>query len=256
MSDINASVSRVRSLLLNPKEQAPTPDQVFTNLTYEYQQIYNELDSTNLPWTYHEQTVNVNGGGPDYLVTEPTGKVLFVTANPGCDCHGAIPLEFADLADISSTYRLFSPLDYGYSRDFNENGGPWTFGGLQIAFYRKDDGQLWFRLAPDICCCSLDNIKIVYSTGDWISNLSTDSTALLSQHHQLPETRTAQNLLPASEWLMDESANQARRANLDRSLARQEERYAKQFMYAKRMIHADESSERATFGESGWGAYW
>lgn len=248
MSSINTSISRVRSLLLSPKEQRPTADQLFNSLTMEYQNFVNEIDSTNLPWLYNSQTVRLNGNFIDYLVTNPTGKVLFVTANTGCNCHGAIPLEFADLADISSNCYLFSPLDWGVERDFGE---AWAVHfPFQIAFYRKD-GDLWFRLAPNICGCALSSITIVYSTGDWLENLSTDSVAVLTQHHQLVEVRTALNLLPGTEWIDNAEANQAKRVNLDRSLSRQEARYAQQFLYGKRMMTADLTTSRVSLGE-----YW
>lgn len=246
MSDINTSISRVRSLLLNPKENCPTPEQLFTQLCLEYQNYFNELDSSGLPWTMTEQTINVTSGQTDYLVTNPTGKVLFVVAYPENDAYGPFSLEFADLAEVSSDFYLFSPLDYGFSPDFNELiTFPWPF---QIAFYRKDN-NLWFRLAP--FAYNIESIKITYSTGDWLENLQMTDTAVLSQYHGLVEVRTALNLLPGAEWVGNEDANQNKRANLGKTLAIQEERYARQFLYGRRNITTPETTSRA-----GLGGYW
>lgn len=244
MSTINDSISRVRSGLLNPKAQSPTVDQLFTNLTYEYQNFYNEIDSTNKPWTYHDITVNVSASTTDYLVPITPGKILFVIAYPTDTNYGAVSLEFADLADVSSDFFLYSPLDFGFSPDFNELVNfPFP---LQIAFYRKDN-NVWFRLAP--FAYALTSIKIIYSTGDWLQNLTTESTAVLSNHHQLVEVRTMMNSLPAADWVSDEKTNQNRRNNLAMSLATQEARYAKQFMYAKRMMTADETNVRMSYND-------
>lgn len=241
---INSSISRVRSLLLNPKANAPTPDQLFTSLTMEYQTFYNELDASGQVWSFNEQTININSGTIDYLVTNPTGKILFVLAYPQNAYFGPVSLEFADLAGISSDFFLYSPLDYGFSPDFNEAiNFPFPF---QIAFYRKD-GDLWFKLPP--FAYALTAIKIVYSTGDWLTNLNTESTAVLSQHHALPDVRTALNLLPGCEWTGSEESNQNKRANLGRTLGVQEQRYYQQFIYAKRSMTADQVTVR---GDGYW----
>lgn len=258
MSTINDSISRIRSLLLNPKTAKPSMDTLFTNLTYEFQNFYNELSTSNLPWTYNEQIVNVTSGQTDYLLVNPTGKVLFVIAYPQNTAFGPVSLEFADLASISSDFFLFSPLDSGFSPDFNEAiNFPFPF---DIAFYRKDN-DLWFRLPP--FAYALTSIKVVYSTGDWLSNLQTTDTAVLSAHHALPEVRSALNLLAASEWVDESimvvngrktigSANQQQRNNLERGLLRQEAMYARQFMYAKREMTADQTSERVAYGSNRW----
>lgn len=246
---INDSISRTRSLLLSPKENCPTLDQLFTHLTAEFSNFYNSLDSSGKPWTYNDVTVSTSGGSTDYLVPVTPGKVLFVTAIPENNLFGPIGLEFADLANVSSNFYPFAPLDYAMSRDFNELiNFPFT---AQTAFYRKDS-DLWFRLAPFTNAVS--SVTIVYSTGDWIENLSIENTAVLSNHHHLVHTRAAMNCLPGAEWKNDENYNQLKRTNLAQSLAAAEQRYAREFLYAKRSLTADETSVRPSY-DDGFGAF-
>lgn len=195
----------------------------------------------------NEQTITVTSGETDYLVVTPPGKILFAVAYPENDDYAPFSLEIADLAEVSSDFYLYSPLDWGYSPDFNELiTFPWPF---QIAFYRKD-GDLWFRLAP--FAYNIQSVKLTYSTGDWLSNLQTTDTAVLPQYHALVEVRTALNLLPAAQWSGNEDANQNRRANLGKTLAIQEDRYAQQFLYGRRNMSVPETTTRHS-PLGGWG---
>ena len=244
MSVFNESLSRVDDLLVNPKEQMPSISMRFTHLTYEFQQLYNELSNSGKPWTYNTVSVTVNPGTTDYVVPNASGRVMFVMAYPVDANYNPVSLEFADLADVSADFWPYSPLDFGLAKDFNE---AWTLPfPFQIAFYRKD-GELWFRLPP--FAMTLTNIDVIFSTGDWIENLSTGDAAVLSQHHQLAEVRAAMNLLPAAEWTDDAAMNDAKRAALAQSLPEQEARYAREFLYAKRSLTRDMPVVRAAFGE-------
>lgn len=244
MSQINDSISRVRSLLLGPKDQRPNLDVLFTNLTYEFQNFVNELSNSGKIWSYNTVPINVNPGTTDYIVPGASGKVLFVIAYPLETNNNPVSLEFADLADVSADYWLYSPLDFAISRDFNEAWSvPFPF---QIAFFRKG-ADLWFRLPP--FAYTLTRIDVVFSTGDWIANLSTGDEAVLSQHHQLVEVRSSMNLLPAAEWWDDDTKNENRRKELALSLSNQEQRYARQFVVAKRTPTRDLPVVRAAFGD-------
>ena len=216
----------------------------FTHLTYEFQQLYNELANSGKPWTYNTISVTVNPGATDYVVPGASGKVMFVMAYPLDTNLNPVSLEFADIADVSADFWPYSPLDFALARDFNE---AWTLPfPFQIAFYRKG-GELWFRSPP--FAMTLTQIDVVLSTGDWVENLSTADEAVLSQHHQLVEVRAAINLLPAAEWSDDAAMNTAKRSALAQSLPAQEERYAREFLYAKRSLTRDMPVIRTAFGE-------
>lgn len=225
-------------------------DQLFSHAVAEFQSFINELSNTDLTWTYNSVTVNTTSNDTDYLLPITPGKVLFVTGTPYNNIYGPVALEFANLADVSSDFYPFNALDYSsYSPDFNEAiNFPFN---LQIAFYRKNN-DLWFRLAPNT---QWSSINITYSTGDWLDNLTIENAAVLSNHHHLVHTRAAMNLLPAAEWKKDEEYNQLRRTNLEKSLMMAEERYAQQFVYAKRNLTADETSVRPSC-DDGWGAFY
>lgn len=243
MSTINESISKVRIKLLKPKEQAPSPETVFDSLVTEYQNQYNDLENSNLPWSYSTATINLVAGQMDYLVPQ-TGRVLFVTAQPYDQLLPPLLLEFADLADISTDFWLFSPLDYGFAREFNEIF--WNDAPFQVAFYRNDS-DLYMRVAPFV----LNNtvLTITFSTGSWVENLTMDSVAVLKNHHGLVETRASINILPGCEWSENLEADEVKRGNLMRTLAIQEERQSKNFMYAKRSINADVINDRVGYGD-------
>lgn len=243
MSSINESISLVRSVLLNPKSGRPTLDQLFTNMTFEFQQIYNELASSNLPWSHQSVTINVAPGTESYLVPVSVGKVLFAYADSSTSTFGPVGLEIVDLAEVTSDFYPFTPLDYGISRDFNEL---WTLNpGAQIALYRQD-GNLYIRLAP--FATGISSVTLAFSTGNWLENLTSDSVGVLPEHHMLAVVRTAMNLLPGAEWTDERDYNLSQRQQLALSLDRQEQRYARQFMYAKRNMAADAVTTREPYG--------
>jgi hypothetical protein len=244
MSSVNQSISRVRTLLLNPKDQKPTVDQIFDALLRESQDFHNELSNSHQAWTVGSVDVDVTGDQTDYLVARSVGKILFVTAFPDDNDSPMIPVEFSDLAGVSNDYWWYSPLDYGYARDFNERF--YSAYPLKIAFYRSD-GNLKFRIMPQ--SVNYARIRITYSLGDWAENLTTSSTAVLGEHHSLVETRAAINLLAGAEWTDNEEADERKRMRIERSLIGQEERKAKNFMYARRNLIADADSVRLGFGE-------
>jgi len=247
MASINEALSLLASTLFNPKSQSPTVDQRFTQLTWEFQHLYNELDASNKPWTYNSITVNVNSGQQDYLVPVAVGKVLFAYANTLNEpTFGSIGMEIVDLAEVSSDFYLFNPLNYGYSRDFNEIwASPFK---PDIALYRQD-GQLYFRLRP--YNDDLESVTLVFSTGDWITNLSIETSAVLPQYHQLAIVRAGMNLMPGCEWQGDREYNLQQRKQLMPVLAQQADRYYGQFIIAKRQMSADTDTERiSALGES------
>lgn len=243
MSTINEALSLLSSVLLNPKSQKPTLDQRFTQLTAEFQQMYNELETSGVPWTHNSVTVNVSPGTESYLVPASIGKVLFAYADASTSAFGPVGLEIVDLAEVTSDFYPFTPLDYGISRDFNEL---WTLSaGAQIALYREG-GSLYFRLAP--FATGVSTVTLVYSTGDWLTNLNSTSTAVLPGHHMLVIVRAALNLLPGCEWEGDRGYNLSQRQQLALSLASQEQRYARNFLYAKRSMSGDQVTVREPYG--------
>jgi hypothetical protein len=236
MTAFNQALNKLSAVLGNPKPQHPTLDQRFTQLSFEVQNIYNELTNSHLPWTRNEITVNINTGTQDYLIPGNIGTILFAYANPANGVTGPIGLDITDLAKVSSDFYPFNPLDTGFSPDFNEVI-PSDFPS-QISFYRDASGNLKFKLAP--FRSGVSSITLIAATGDWIDNLDPQASPILSQHIMLPIVRAAQNLLADCEWLNGKELAQGKAA----VLSSQEARYAQQFMFAKRSLNADTNVSR------------
>lgn len=244
MSTINSAMQLLDSVLLNPKAQKPTVAQKWTQLAFEFQNLTNELNNTSLPWTTTEIEVTITPGTEDYLVPGNVGKVLFAYANTDNDYFGPISIEFADFAGVSSDFYLFSPLDYGFSRDFNEVS--FASVPLQMALFREG-GSLKFRVPP-FSTTSFTSITLVTSVGNWIDELSPSDEMVLPGHHMLAIVRAAINLLPGSEWAGEREFNVSQRQQLALSLPAQEQRYAQSWMIAKRTMSADQPSYRIPYG--------
>lgn len=243
MPALNQALSLLASALMNPKQQKPTLDQRFTQLTWEFQNFYNELTNSHIPWTYNSVSVDTLDSQLDYLVPQNVGTVLFAYATPlNNNLYGPIPLTIVDLAHISSNFFLFSPLDFGISRDFNEV--LWAPHGTEISFYRDgSSGLLYFRLAPQ--GIALQNVTLIYATGNWIDGIDPSANPILGQHHMLPIVRAAMSLLPGCEW----NDGLDRSKSLSSTLPIQETRYERQFMLTRRSLNADlEPTYRIPFG--------
>jgi len=248
LSSINEAMSLLDSVLFNPKSQKPTVAQRWTMLAFEFQNFINELNNTSLPWTHQPVTVNIQAGTEDYIIPSNVGTVLFCYANSDNDYYGPIGIEFADFAGVSSDFYLFSPLDYGFARDFNEAFA--MSSPIQLALY-YEGGQLKFRVPP-FTTSKLTSITFACSTGNWIDQLSGTDTAVMPAHHILPITRTGINLLPGCEWAGDRKFNLEQRQQLAISLPAMEARYAQSFLIAKRTMHGDQPSFRQPYGGVSW----
>jgi len=244
MSSINESVQKVRVNLFNPKEQKPSVEQIFHKLLYNYQNFCNELENTGQVWTYDSVDVTVSNNVTDYRVPRG-GKVLFVVAYPSNTAYVPYSMEFCDLAEVSGDFFLYSPLDFALGRDFGEGGWylPYPY---KVAFYRKN-GDLWLRLAP--YNYNLTSIKVTFATGNWTENISTEASAVLSNHHQLVEVRASIDLLPGTEWKEEDNYNFSMRQQLASSLSNEEARYKAVFDVAKRSLTMDQVNTRDAYGD-------
>jgi hypothetical protein len=244
LSTINEAMALLDAVLFGPKTQKPTVDQRFTQLKFEFQNLVNELNNTNLPWLTQNTTVSIIPGTQDYMVPGNIGQVLFAYANSSSDALGPVGLEFADFAEVSSDFYLFSPLDAGMFRDFNEVfalGSP-----AQLALFREN-GTLKFRV-PRFSGTAFESVTLVSSKGNWADGLTLDDESPLPGHHMLAIARAASNLLPGSEWAGDREYNLSQRQQLAVSLEDMKQRYAQAWMIAKRTMHADRPTYRAVYG--------
>lgn len=227
MSTLNESVSNVRLLLDNPFEQKPTVRQIFGSLIREYANFYNELSNSSVAWTVKEHSVALNGQ-TDYLISGDTGKILFVTGEANTYPY---PVDFTDLADASAYWWSEYPFTAARPEDYNFAAFPG-----RVAFYRKN-GSLYMRSPNNF---SGETLTITVSTGDWASNISSEESAVLSNHHHLPEIRAAMNLCHSAKWTDDDAKDVSHYERLVQSLGIQEQRAYQNFVIAKRSMTADE----------------
>lgn len=243
MSSINGSITRVRAKLLKPKDQAPPVELIFGEVLEEYQNVYNELANSHVPWTKGDVIVNLASGTGDYAVSEnqSIGQILFVTAqSPGSQF--SYPVEFTGLSAASESWYYWYPPVPDETNAFN----PAQSFGYGAAFYRKD-GRLRVRVGTNVHANSI--LTVTFAVGNWTENASPDQIAVLTQYHHLPEIRAAQNLIEPSEW-RDPVFDAIRKKNLAVSLTSQENRVYDQFKIAKRSLTADKITRRITTGNS------
>lgn len=227
MSTIKESVGNVRLLLDTPREQKPNVRQIFGSVLREYQNAMNELANSNVMWSLKETTVTLTGQA-DKLVGSNIGKILFVTANQ----DNPYLVDFTDLRDTSAYWWDYYPIASERPQDYNYAGYPYY-----IAFYHKD-GQLYLRSPVNYLAGEV--LTITSAVGDWTSNVSAGSSAVLSQYHHLPEIRAAMNLAHNARWTDSEEADLVHIQGLLQSLAMQEQRVYEQFRIHKRSLVADD----------------
>lgn len=228
MALISESLNRVSELLLDPLEQKPSVKLKFGALLREFQNFTNELGNSSVNWTTQNFNLVVDGSTGDYLVSASNvGKILFVVND---SITTPYPLEFTDLADLSSNWWYYNPIIAARPEDYNF--APY---GNQIAFYRKN-GSLYAKVPTGLAT----TVSVTAAMGDWSSNAQLNDSPVLSEYHHLPEIRAALSLRPIAEWGANEDRNQMMRRDLLDSLMMQESRVYSQFILAKRSIVGDD----------------
>ncbi len=232
---INDSVSRVREILLQPKDQAPTLHTVFGALTRQVQVLYNDLANSSNSWTTNTASVPVSTYG-DYVVpASNAGRVLFVTLSRVVG-YTAIPVEFTDLEDASSGWWWNYPLVP------DESNRPIPVLNNRVAFFRQN-GQLKFRIGAGYAVSGV--LNITYASGNWTADIDPNQSQVLSEYSQLAEYRAARNLLEGCEW-KNEEFDDKRKARLLATFREQIAELEPQWIIAKRGLTAGQVSFRDT----------
>jgi hypothetical protein len=227
MSTLNESVTNVRQLLDDCKEQRPTVRQVFGSVKREFQNLFNELSNSSVMWTTKEHAVTLSGQ-TDYLISGDVGKILFVTGEANTYPYA---VDFTDLADASTYWWSEYPFTAARPEDYNFAMYPG-----KIAFYRRN-GNLYLRTPLNF---SGEVLTITAATGDWTGSISADESAVMSNYHHLCEIRAALNLAHNARWTDNEESDIRHSQMLGQSLAIQEQRVYEQFRIAKRSLTADD----------------
>lgn len=233
MPTIQESMSRVRTLLRDPKAQQPSDLAVLRRTLSKYQAMLNSLNNTGLAWAIGEVPLQVNQGQEDYEITGANnfGKALLVeSADPGNPSHIVRQIEIFNIGNLDYNWLVPRNCAGWYAAPDGSNTT-----ALRTAFFRKEGfNSVYVRVRP-VPQLSAQYL-IVYEIGDWTGNAGLQSELLLPEHHDLVITRIALSILPLCDWTDDEALNSNRRKELSMSLMKDEAEYSSLFEVYKRTV--------------------
>ena len=200
--------------LLEPMPQRPSRRYLLQLATTNLQSFFNEIQSTGHSWAIGEQPIilTVASGQSEYLlpVGNEWGRPMDVTTmDPSNPSFIERQIPFFELAD--------QKMDWNAPRNaqtFIDSAGHTA---QRMSFYKKafsNDTYVSVWPVPQMS----SRYRILYSVGEWASQMSLDDSPLLTQHHALLTVKTAIDALPGSSWFADEKENRLRRNELRTSL--------------------------------------
>lgn len=203
-------VTNARVELLEPMNQRPSRRYLLQLATTNLQSFFNEIQGTGRPWAVCDQplTLTVQSGKGEYTlpVSDNFGRVLDVTTfDPGNASFIERQVEFTELAD--------QKFDWALPRNHQSSGGV-----ERMSFFRKGyQSNVYVSVWP--IPQGVSRYHILYSLGNYASEMALDDSPLLAQHHGLLVVKSALDALPASAWWKDEKENRIRRNELRESLS-------------------------------------
>lgn len=201
--------------LLEPLSNRPSRRYLLQLATTNLQSFFNEIQATGRPWAIGDQplTLTVASGQTDYIlpVGNEFGRVMDVTTyDPSNPSHIERQIPFWELADQRGNWP--GP----------RNAQTYSFDSLhsaqRMSFYRKQfSNDVYVSVWP--VPQATVSYRVLWSVGDWASQMSLDDSPLLTQHHALLGIKTALDALPGSAWWESEEQNRLRRNELKESLS-------------------------------------
>jgi len=219
MATLLDEILGVRSMLVNPLSQSPTPEDIIEELENVYQTVTNMGNNSGNSWQIETVTLVTTAGTREYQLdsdlVQDFYKPLLVTTVPENDSQPEYQLEFTELESLPSEWAWLGQ---------NQGSLLWTSHSSQvIAFYRKmgvDSEEIWCEMRPTPN--STQQYKILYQVGDWWSNLAVTNYTLPNKEFRFHfRALAARNLLPKTRWSYgDDTAKKAEiKENLDRRIA-------------------------------------
>ena len=201
--------------LIEPLPQRPSRRYLLQLATTNLQSFFNELTETGRPWAIGEEPLllTVASGQTDYIlpVGNEFGRVMDVTTHdPSNPSHIERPVPFWELADERGNW----PGPRNAQVRFYDSAHT----AQRISFYRKafqNDVYVSVWPVPQ----DTSTYRILYSMGEWATQMSLDDSPLLTQHHALLAIKTAMDALPGTAWWESEAENRLRRDELRASFA-------------------------------------
>ena len=201
--------------LLEPLPQRPSRRYLLQLATTNLQSFFNELTETGRPWAIGEEPLilTVASGQTEYVlpVGSEFGRVMDVTTHdPSNPSHIERQIPFWELADERGNW----PGPRNAQTYFYDS----VHTAQRLSFYRKSfTNDVYASVWP--VPNDTSQYRILFSMGDWASQMSLDDSPLLSQHHSLLAVKTAQDALPGAAWWGNEQENRLRRNELQASFA-------------------------------------
>lgn len=201
--------------LIEPLPQRPSRRYLLALTTANLQSFFNETTQTGRPWAVCDQPIilTVASGQSEYVlpVGNEWGRPLDVTTcDPSNTSFVERQIEFTELAD--------QKLDWDAPRNAQTYIDSAGHTAQKMSFYKKgfqNDTYVSVWPVPQ----GSSSYRILYSLGNWASDMSLEDSPLLTQHHALLTIKTALDALPGSAWWEDEKDNRLRRNELQASLA-------------------------------------
>lgn len=201
--------------LIEPLAQRPSRRYLLQLATTNLQSFFNEIQATGRPWAIGEEPIilTVASGQTDYLlpVGNEFGRVMDVTTwDPSNPSHIERQVPFWELADERGNW----PGPRNAQTYFYDS----KHTAQRISFYRKGfSSDIYVSVWP--VPNDTSQYRILWSMGDWASQMSLDDSPLLTQHHSLLAIKTALDALPGTAWWNSEPENRIRRGELQTSLS-------------------------------------
>lgn len=186
----------VRRLLGDPRENAPTPDMIVSQLIREEQKMLNDLGLTGKGWTVSSDTFTTVADQAEYeLATQGLGRVLFAYRDLGNGVLRTVPFtDYQSEIDNQSYEYIVVPATSGAAPEFS---------GEKLAFFRSGQGGVaMVRVFPVPEGGMADLVyTYVFARGalDW-SSFTWSDTPILPEWSYYKTTRAAMFLVDRSEW--------------------------------------------------------
>lgn len=199
--------------MLEPLSQRPSRRYLLQLATTNLQSFFNEITQTGRPWAVCDQPIilTVASGQSEYVlpVGDDWGRPLDVTTyDPSNPSFIERQISFFELADQKMNWD--APRN---AQTYLDSAGHTA---QRMSFYKKgfaNDTYVSVWPVPQ----GSSQYRVIYSLGNWASEMSLDDSPLLTQHHALLTIKTALDALPGSAWFEVEQDNRLRRNELESS---------------------------------------
>lgn len=201
--------------LLEPEPQRPSRRYLLQLATTNLQSFFNEISATGRAWSVCDNPLllTVGGGVSEYLlpVGDEWGRPLDVTTWDSNDAsHVEQQVSFTELAD--------QKFDGGWPRNQGFAYDSAGHSAVSMAFYKKGFGNTQYVSVYPVPTTT-STYRILFSLGNWATDMALDDSPLMAHHHSLLVVKTALDALPASAWWASEQDNRLRRNELRESLS-------------------------------------